>query len=160
MPAFLILIRKMRNFMHRPWFEKLWFIPVWLLLGASRFAIVTLPFKRLSLWLGMHQTYSWLPIMDARYDVKAKSIAKVVQMTAQYTPWKSNCFPQAITATILLRFYGIPYVLFLGVNRDTEDMKLNAHAWVTSGRIKVTGGNGFDQFTVVGCFASSDLRIG
>ncbi|MGZ8158145.1 MAG: lasso peptide biosynthesis B2 protein [Methylobacter sp.] len=157
---FSTLARKARNFAHRPWFEKLWFIPIWLLLGASRFVILTVPFRRLAFWLGVHEGIApWVPLVDSRSETKALSISRVVQMAAKYTPWKSNCFPQALTARILLGFYGVPYSLFFGVNRDAEDAMLNAHAWVASGRVRVTGRTSFDQFTVVGCFVSPCLAI-
>ncbi len=156
--TFSTLVRKARSFAHRPWFEKLWFIPVWLLLGASRFAILTVHFKRLAFWLGEHEGVTpWVPLVDSRSEAKALSISRVVQMAANYTPWKSNCFPQAVTARILLELYGVPYSLFFGVNRDAENMVLKAHAWVASGRVRVTGGMSFDQFTVVSCFVSPRL---
>lgn len=155
---FSILVRKARNFARRPWFEKLWFIPVWLLLGASRFVILTVPFRRLAFWLGVHEGIApWVPLVDARSEATALSISRVVQMAAKYTPWKSNCFPQALTARILLGFYGVPYSLFFGVNRNAEDVTLAAHAWVAVGRVRVTGGMSFNQFIVVGCFVSARL---
>ncbi len=153
------LCRKVRSFGCRSWFEKLWFLPVWLLLGVSRFIIMTVPFRHLSLWLGVHEGInSWVQIADSSSEARAVSISRVVQMTANYTPWKSNCFPQAVTARILLGLYGVPYSLFFGVNRNAEDAILLAHSWVTVGRVRVTGGNGFDQFTVVSCFVCPRLR--
>lgn len=149
------LVRKLRNFTHRPWFEKAWFLPVWLLLGASRFVILAVPFRRLAFWLGEHEGIApWVPLVDVRAEARALSISRVVQMTARHTPWQSNCFPQAMTARILLGLYGVPYSLFFGVNRNTDEVTLAAHAWVAVGRVRVTGGMSFNQFTVVGCFVS------
>lgn len=149
------LVRKVRNFTCRPWFEKVWFLPVWLLLGISRFVILTIPFRHLALRLGAHEGIApWVPFADSRAEARALSISRVVRMAANFTPWKSNCFSQAVTARILLGLYGVPYSLFFGVNRNTEDAMLTAHAWVTVGRVPVTGGIGFDQFTVVSCFIS------
>jgi hypothetical protein len=148
-----MLVRKMRNFMSRPWFEKLWFLPVWLLLGVSRFMILTIPFRHLAFRLGVHEGIApWVPLVDSRSEATALSVSRVVQMAAKYTPWQSNCFPQALTARNLLGLYGIPYSLFFGVNRNAENTVLAAHAWVTVGRVRVTGGTSFDQFTVVSCF--------
>lgn len=155
---FSALIRKARSFAQRPWFEKAWFLPVWLLLGASRFVILTIPFKYLALRLGEREGIApWVPLVDARAEARALSISRVVQMAARHTPWKSNCFPQAMTARILLGLYGVPYGLFFGVNRNAEEVTLAAHAWVTAGRVRVTGGMSFNQFTVVGCFVSARL---
>jgi hypothetical protein len=153
-----ICVRKARSFVRRPWFEKAWFFPVWVLLGVSRFVILTIPFRYVAPWLGTRQDRPWLPLTDSEIEAKARSISRVVQMAANYTPWQSNCFPQAVTARILLGIHGIPYGLFFGVNLDDEDAGLNAHAWVASGRVRVSGGTSFGQFTVVGCFVS-DSRL-
>jgi hypothetical protein len=158
---FSTLIRKARSFAHRPWFEKAWFLPVWLLLGVSRFIILAIPFRHLALRLGVHEGIApWVMLADSRAEAKALSISRVVQMAANYTPWQSNCFPQAVTARILLGLYGVPYSLFFGVNRNAEDAMLVAHAWVAVGRVRVTGGVSVDQFTVVSCFASPLPTIG
>jgi hypothetical protein len=82
------------------------------------------------------------------------SVAHVIALAARYTPWKSNCFPQAVTAKVLLGLYDIPNSLFFGVYRDPMEVALKAHAWVAAGRVRVTGGAGFEQFTVVSCFVS------
>ena len=152
------LIRKARNFVRRPLFDKVWFFPVWILLGASRFLILIIPFRRIAPRLGGHTGIApWVPLIDSRCETRALSVARVVQMASNYTPWNSNCFPQAITARILLGFYGVPYSMFFGINRNATDSTLSAHAWVASGRVRVTGGASFDQFTVVGCFVAPCL---
>lgn len=149
------LLRKSRSFARRSWFEKAWFLPAWLLLGASRFLILFVPFRHMASRMGKHAGLnSWIPLVDARQNVRAMSIARVIALAARYTPWKSNCFPQAVTAKVLLGLYGIPNSLFLGVSRDSAAVKLKAHAWVAAGRVRVTGKYSFDQFTVVGCFVS------
>ena len=150
--------RRIRNFSHRPWFEKAWFFPVWLLLGASRMFILAVPFRHLAPRLGKHAgVASWVPLVDAGCEARAASIARVVQMAARHTPWVSNCFSQAVAARLLLGLYGVPYCLFFGVTRNQAETMLNAHAWVVAGRVRVTGGASFDQFAVVSCFVSPRL---
>ena len=154
-----ILIRKAQNFARRPWFEKAWFFPVWILLGASRLLILLIPFRRLAPRLGVHTGVApWVPLVAPHCEARAMSIARVVQMAASHTPWNSNCFPQAVTARVLLGIYDVPYSLFFGINRDTADAMLSAHAWVAAGRVRVTGGASFDHFTVVGCFVAPGLE--
>lgn len=153
-----LLARKARSFAHRPLFEQVWFIPVWLLLGLSRALILFVPFRTLASHLGRHTGVApWVPLLDARQAARARAISRVVQMAASYTPWVSNCFPQAVTARLLLGLYGIPYCLFFGVDREAGKDGMQAHAWIVSGRIRVCGGESFDRFTVVGCFASAGL---
>ncbi len=81
-----------------------------------------------------------------------QQIGRAVRLAARYTPWDSNCFAQAVAARALLGLYGVPYALFFGVKRAPQAAALDAHAWVAAGRVPVTGGAGFGEFTVVGCF--------
>ena len=151
------ILRKLRSFSGRSGFEKLWFLPVWMLLGLSRFLILTVHFRRMAPWLGMRTGIDpWVPLIDPVSVARAVSIGRVIGMASKYTPWLSNCFPQAVTARILLGIYGVPYCLFFGVSRDPADSGMKAHAWVAAGPVRVTGGASFGQFAVVGCFASSD----
>lgn len=141
--------------LREPLFVKAWLVPVWLMLGVSRALILTVSFKRIAPWIGVHDgAATWVPLLDPTQEARAARIGRVVQMTAKYTPWVSNCFPQALTARALLGLYRVPYGLYFGLARDEASGALHAHAWVASGRVPVTGGAGFDEFTVVGCFVS------
>lgn len=152
------LLRKARSFQRLTYFERLWFLPVWTLLGLSRFAILAFSFRRLAPWLGAHtQACVWVPVLDKREEARALHIGCVIRLASRYTPWKSNCFPQAVAARLLLGLYGVPYALFFGLTRDQEISGITAHAWVAAGRVSVVGGNSFDRFTVVGCFVSPQL---
>ncbi len=79
--------------------ERALLLPAWLLLGASRIAILALPFRYLAPRLGVQCGVSpWIPLADARGEARAVSIGKAVRGAAALTPWESNCFPQAVTA--------------------------------------------------------------
>lgn len=152
------LPRKIRSFRRYSGFIKLWLTPAWLLLGVSRALILAVSFKRLAPRLGVHDGASpWVPLLNGPEERRAREIGRLIRLAARYTPWKSNCFPQAVTARVLLGLYGIPYVLYFGLNRDPEAGEMKAHAWVAAGRVPVTGGVAFDQFTVVGCFVAPQL---
>lgn len=154
------LLRKARNFARRPLFEQAWFLPAWLLLGTSRLLILIIPFRTLAQRLGTHTGVEpWVPLINEHQEFTARRIARVVQMTAKYTPWLSNCFPQAVAARILLGIYGIPCSIFFGVARKPGNTQMQAHAWVASGRITVSGGRSFDHYTVVGCFVAPGLPL-
>ena len=130
-------------------------MPVWLMLGMSRALILTISFKRLAPWIGIHNGQApWIPLLDRAQEARAAQIGRVVRLAARYTPWKSNCFPQALTARTLLGLYRIPYGLYFGLANDSSTGELQAHAWVATGPVQVTGGAGFGEFTVVGCFVS------
>lgn len=154
--ALPLIARKMRGLARLSRFEKIWLLPAWFLLGVSRFLILFVPFRRLAARLGgVGHLAPWVPLLRARDEAVALSIARVVRTAARFTPWQSNCFPRAVAARILLGFHGVPYVLFFGVNRDAAGAKITAHAWVAAGRVQVTGGGSFGRFVVVGCFVSN-----
>ena len=152
--AALRLLRRSRHFLALPLFTRLWFVPAWLLLGMSRGLILIISFRRLAALLGtLHQGGPWVPLLDERQQAMALQLKRVVRLAARYTPWTSNCFPQAVVARVLLGIYGIPFALCFGVARDPDTQAMRAHAWVTAGKVPVAGGDSFGHYTVVACFA-------
>ena len=154
------MLRKARVFARLPLFEQGWLLPVWLLLGLSRAAVLTLPFRMLAARLGdACGVNAWVPLVSGPQLVRARSIGRIVRLASRYTPWDSNCLAQAIVAIVLLRLHGIPCAAFMGVKRsDDASRALLAHAWVHSGAVAVSGGAGCDRFTVVACFTSPRVR--
>jgi hypothetical protein len=152
------LQRKAQSFLAQPLFVQAWFVPLWLLLGLSKAAIFTVSFRRLAPQLGEPVGAApWVPLASAAQEALALQIGRAVRMAARYTPWDSNCFPQAVAARVLLGLYGLPYALYFGLMRDPQSAQMKAHAWVATGRVGVTGGRSFGQFTVVGVFVPSSL---
>lgn len=151
----IILRRKILSFLRQPLFIQFWFVPLWFMLGVSKFLIFTIQFQTLAKLLGQPIGINpWLPLLDSCQARRALLIGRAVRLAGKYTPWESNCFPQAIAARCLLGLYGIPFMLYFGLQRDPESSEIKAHAWVAAGKVRVTGGLGFDRFTVVGCFVS------
>lgn len=151
--------RRLRRAGQRSRFELLWFLPVWMLLGLSRAAILGLPFRRLAPLMGRPLgPHAWVPLLSGAQQHRALQIGRTVRLAARYTLWTSNCFPQALTASLLLRLYRVPYALHLGLAAGAVGEQMKAHAWVASGAVHVTGGTGFPRFTVVSCFASPASR--
>lgn len=150
---------KARSFLRLPWFTQAWFIPMWVLLGISKASIFTVPFRTLAPRLGHKSSiHPRLPVLTPEQEHRARRIGEVVRLTARYTPWNSNCFPQAISARVLLGLYHVPYMFYFGLAPARDGVeKMNAHAWVVAGRVAVTGGRSFGQFTVVGCFESPEF---
>lgn len=152
------LWRKARGFFRNPGFVQVWFVPLWLMLGITKALIFTLSFKRLAPHLGQAMGVApWVPLLDPVQNARALQIGRAVQLAARYTPWDSNCFPQAVAARLLLGWYGIPYALYFGLMRDAQTLEMKAHAWVSAGRVAVTGGSSFGQFTVVGVFVAPSV---
>ena len=160
------LIRKARSFAGLPLFTKVWFLPTWVALGVSRALILAVPFRRLAPRLGTAQgTSAHVPLLTQAQESRARAIGRTVRLAARYTPWTSNCFPQAVVARMLLGIHRIPYAIHFGLMPDSRagaaapapaaprSAGMRAHAWVVAGRVPVTGGHSFHQYTVVGVFA-------
>lgn len=141
-----------------PAYVKVTLLPTWAMLGVSRAAILAVQFKRLAPRLGVDLgPFFAVPLVTPEQERRARQIQSVIALAARYTPWTSNCFPQAIVARVLLGMSGIPYTLFFGVAREDNTKEIQAHAWVCSGPVFVSGGRGAHRFTIVRAFASSDV---
>jgi hypothetical protein len=125
----------------------------WSLLGLTRLAILLLPFRLVRRALGEHRdprAGATAAPLDDEALVRAARIGATVQLAARHTPWRSECYPQALTARMLLGIARVPHVVSFGVRRDGG--RLVAHAWVHAGDVPVTGGTG-QPYTEVGSFA-------
>jgi hypothetical protein len=132
---------------------------MWFILGVSKLLIFSVHFSKLAPRLGKKSDLiARVPLLNQHQEARALQIGRTIKLCARYTPWNSNCFPQALAARLLLGLYGIPYALFLGLKRDPSESELKAHAWVAAGRIYVCGGESFSHYTVVGCFVSPLLH--
>lgn len=149
---------KLGRFVRRPVFIQAWLLPVWFLLGMAKLAIFTVSFRRLLPFIGQPAgALPWVPLLSAASEARARQIGEVVRTAARYTPWDSNCFPQAIVSRLLLGLYGIDYCVFFGVRRGSGQDPFDAHAWIAAGRVAVVGKRSFRDYTVVGVFASPKL---
>ena len=124
----------------------------WLLLGASALAVALIPFRWVSRLLGEGRTSApgSAPPSAARLD-RARSVAVALGTATRRSPWRSDCYPQALTARALLVAGRVPHVVHFGLRRDEHDALL-AHAWVTTGGLVVVGGDP-TAFTEVAAFA-------
>jgi len=147
--------RKWRTFLKAESQFKLLFLPALLLVVFARITLLLVPFRVLASRLGEHAGIEvWIPVLNSRQIAQSRHIGQAVSTAARYTPWESNCFPQAIAARWLLGLHGIPYTLCLGMKRDEKTSELLAHAWVAAGPVFVTGGDGFSQYSLVGSFVA------
>lgn len=144
------MIKKIKKFMHFRWNEKILLIKVVALTAVFRFAMLAIPFRYLSKYMGDLREESSNVVSEEQYR-EAGRIAWAISKVAKYTPWQSKCLVQALTAQFLLYHKGIESTLYLGVTKDKSDNNLLAHSWIRCGEFFVTGGNG-ENFTKVARF--------
>lgn len=139
--------------------EWAWLVPAFVLLIIARLIIIIAPFRWIAARLGDNQgPQPQSPLVTEKQADRALQLGRTVRRAAKLVPTGAHCFPQAIVASLLLRLYGIPYAIHFGLRKKLEDgddnKALAAHAWVNAGKIRVTGGQSFHQFTTVACFVS------
>jgi hypothetical protein len=154
------LWRKWHTFLAFPLSDKLLVPVVFMLLGLSRLVILTIPFRYYARFLGEYQkTDIFTPVLTTEQNQRVRRIGHIVRATAKITPWESLCLVQAMVASVLLRWWHIPYILHFGLAKNTEPTDndpMKAHAWVTAGTAAVTGGRSLFNFTIVGTYVSPD----
>ncbi|RZI89691.1 MAG: lasso peptide biosynthesis B2 protein [Microbacterium sp.] len=148
-------VRTVRGFVRLGLRDQVRFTAAWFLLGFARLLIVLLPFTVVRRLLGENQANPGsptVPVLDEQQQYRAAHIGLIVEAAAAHAPWRSDCYPQALTARTFLAARRIPHVVSFGVRRDGG--ALVAHAWVHAGDVAVTGGNG-REYTEVGAFSWS-----
>jgi hypothetical protein len=148
--------RKQRTYRSWPLADQCAMPLILILLGLMRITILCLPYRWYAAILGEYrQTEIFTPVLTSEQVQQARRIGRLVRATANITPWQSLCLVQALTATILLHQYQLPYIMHFGLAKEQRPESANplqAHAWVTAGPIAVTGGHSLQQFTVVGTY--------
>ncbi len=144
------LWQRLKRFLRRPWRDRALFVQAYILLGLARMAIKTLKFETVVKRLGSSgvETAAEVPI---QHKHQALRVAWAIRAASRFTPWKSNCFPQAITGKIMLSARGIGSTVYFGA-AFKEHKKMEAHAWLRCGEVYVTGGQGGKRFGIVGIF--------
>jgi len=122
-----------------------------LALGAARLLVLVVPFRLYSRSMGNDAESA--PETNAA-DVVHR-VSRALESVSRHVPWRSKCLEQALAAKAMLRRRGISNTLYVAVAREAA---LEAHAWVRSGDICVTGQAEFDRYTIVGRFADEARR--
>lgn len=119
---------------------KIVFLSAW-----YRFKILTSPMSKIEKKMGVKGEES-ADELEIETQKEALRIGRRVEYTAKITPWTSNCFVKALTTSKLLKEKKISHTIYFGVGNEND--KMVAHAWVRSGKIYITGGNGKEYSTV------------
>lgn len=124
---------------------------VFFLLGISNIVIRIIKFKHIANLISNEKGVPTHTCHNIVLSPKQKSLVCVLRQeifsVSRYTPWRSKCFEQMLTAHALLRLMGISHCVYFGVNKNFRE--LNAHTWLTVNNIIVTGFNASMDFTSV-----------
>jgi transglutaminase superfamily protein len=109
----------------------------------ARAKLVLFSFRRIAARLGEVSSPD-LPSANPAADrlrtqpvAAARDIGWAVSCAARHVPFEAVCLPQAIAAKKMLARRGVKSVLHFGVARGEDS--LDAHAWVDSDGVEVTG---------------------
>lgn len=159
----LVLRKKWSTFLTFPFTDKLLVPIVFILLGVARLSTLIISFRYYARFLGSYQKIdAFTPVLTTEQTQRARRIGHIVRATANITPWESLCLVQAMVASLLLRWWRVPYILHFGLAKNTDPTDshpMKAHAWVTAGPVAVTGGRSLFSFAIVGTYISpSNLK--
>jgi hypothetical protein len=146
------LPKKLRTFLLLSWREKALVFEALAWLGLMRLAVLTLPFKRISAWLGSEgKETPNTPLPEPQAQI-AILVARAIRRIQPFTPWDSNCLAQALTARRMLTRRGLACTTYLGATIEGQK-GIIAHAWLRCGPWILTGASGHRRYKVVATFA-------
>ena len=129
-------------------------------LALARLALVAVPFRVVARRSGAFAAPNDPAVKQAlgatpkpEEQTLAREIGWAVTRAARYMPFKAVCLPQALAARHMLKRRGVASVLHFGVNiGKVPEPRFDAHAWLDSAGVEVTGYPVARDFTEVGCF--------
>lgn len=129
------------------------FLQTWLLGLVVRLALWVLPFRIVKRWLfpSSHSSAKAQPTQKSQL-IDLDEAVRVMETGFYYVP-AATCLVKAIAAQILLRRYGYPSQMHIGVAKSPEG-KLLAHAWVEQGGTIVFGGSEASNYTLLSSWKS------
>jgi len=150
------MVSVLRGWQRHSWTDwRLAMEAVWWL-SIVRFVLCFLPFKHVLRWMGFVQAETAVQEGETfQPGVNAGRIGWAVRAAAVRTPWRSACLVQALAGAHMLGRRSLPATLYLGAAHDpTNGNKLEAHAWLCSGEVTLTGQRDQERFTVVATFTN------
>ena len=147
------MFRKIKKFTTLTSEEKKLFLEAFVTLGIMRASILTISFKHLTRSLKHQKNKGEVISLSDDEMQSAMAVGKAIMRATAHTPWESACLVQSLTAQRMLQKRGIPGVFYLGAMKDKEtDGQMKAHAWSQCGEKIITGGRGYEKFTVLSVF--------
>jgi hypothetical protein len=145
-----------RTLLRLPWSDRFMLAHAAFCLLAARLALRWLPFRTVSAHFGVRGCVS--PLDDAPRSIDAAHrITWAIAAAARRVPWTARCLEQALAARWMLRSRNVASTFYIGVEVGTrlELGSLEAHAWLRSGSVIVSGAEVRDRFTTLVTYGDS-----
>ncbi|SHN28898.1 lasso peptide biosynthesis B2 protein [Chitinophaga sp. CF418] len=136
--------------MRRKFSALLLFIEAWICIAIARCMLIFMPFRKIAPLLGKSVTDG--STADVRTTPRPERIRAAIRRAAACSPWRARCFEQALAGKIMLTYRKMSGIVFFGINKVGDD--LQAHAWLESEGVIITGAKEADQFIVIARFKS------
>lgn len=142
--------------------DKIYFFINVMLCGIARALIVLFSYKRIYPYFGYPCRMLNASTVPSKEQIQRSiAIKRSLRLAARYTPWNSNCLTKAMVATFWCKYYQIPYFFFIGIAKNSDKpLGQEAHAWVTSGSVAITGEHCFNSYQVIATFSNAKLQKG
>lgn len=122
---------------------------IFFLLGISNLLIKTVKFKRLMGWLSNSSSEaSSEPELSSKTISRLRLLSRSIETVSPLTPWRSMCFEQAITTSIILHWMKVSHTICFGVCKGING-ELKAHAWTRASNCYITGYRNMHEFHMV-----------
>lgn len=146
-----MMLIKIRIFWNLSFHKKKLFCISFILCGLAKTAIHLLGYRRLAFYYGhAHRMRISSTVLTLKQQQQAQAIRRAIAWASAYTPWRSNCLTQAIVAKFWCQRYQLPYMLFIGLAKNSQQpLGKEAHAWLTAGPLAITGGHCLNTHHVV-----------
>lgn len=122
---------------------------IYILLGLSNLLIKLVSFKKLVRLFSNSDTIAQ-SVLPPEKMARLCLIRNAIVSVSRRTPWRSKCFEQAITASLLLKLLRVSYSICFGLNNENNELK--AHAWLLVNDFYLTGYDVNMDFTAVSTF--------
>lgn len=126
------------------------FIQAWICLAIARVMLIFVPFRKIAPLLGKSVTNGHT--ISTKTSLRPQRIRSAIRRAAAWSPWRTKCFEQALAGKLMLSCRNMSGIVFFGINKVGDD--LQAHAWLESEGVVITGGKEADQFIVIARFKS------
>lgn len=145
-----MLLRRLKNICSLPRRLKWLLMKAVILSGIVKITLAFFPFKYVLRWLGEANVESSKESHFGSIAIRTE-VKTAIQLCNKYVFWKTECYTQAITAKLLLKYYHLSSTVYIGFNKN-ETGYYEGHAWLRCFDTIITGGVNHEKYQVQSFF--------